>query len=215
MRLNDNSLWTLKPVESIENLLKIFTPFATHSSENTERVENLRFESSDGLSVVLLTAGSINVYRTSDNLLYATATAPFILGMYGSLYQYKIYRFQLNENSNFKTIPLKKCLSLVLEHNALKDLIRHQAYLSDYATSRSALLINKSAYEIVRGLLYEIRKLPADIRLKTSVINYIISRSNLAKSGVDSILSALRKGGYIHMDRGKLVSVLRTLPQKY
>jgi hypothetical protein len=48
-----------------------------------------------------------------------------------------------------------------------------------------------------------------------SVANYILDRSNLARSGVMKILAALRVGEFVDIQRGKLIKVLKKFPSDY
>lgn len=82
-------------------------------------------------------------------------------------------------------------------------------------SSRDNLLINKNSYQIVCGLLLELYQYPLEKRLKMSVANYILDRSNLARSGVMKILAALRVGEFVDIQRGKLIKVLKKFPSDY
>ena len=46
------------------------------------------------------------------------------------------------------------------------------------------------------------------------VMNYIHQRTRISRSVVAEVLAALRKGGYIEMNKGKLVAINR-LPSEY
>ena len=87
--------------------------------------------------------------------------------------------------------------------------------MSDIQAKGGNLLINSTAYEIVSTLLMELADVPEEKRLKISVANYIIDRSNLARSGVMKILSELRIGGYIDINYGKLICVNKRFPTVY
>lgn len=206
-----------EPVKNEAAIVKLINIFKQNAKDVDIEPEGKDFEFVENgeLLVLLLCEGKMDIYKTSDNLLYASATAPFILGIEGSLYRYNHYRFRLHHHCVVKTLTLKHCVELISAHNLIKTVLDYQAYLNDYTASRIELLVNRTAYEIVRGLLYEIEKLPYEIRIKTSIINYIKYRSNLSKTGIVSIISALRKGGYIEVCRGKMISISRKLPKKY
>ncbi|QLK63752.1 hypothetical protein GE278_23190 (plasmid) [Enterobacteriaceae bacterium Kacie_13] len=61
-------------------------------------------------------------------------------------------------------------------------------------------------------LRLELNQYPFEKRIKISVANYILDRSNLARSGVMKILAALRVGEFVDIQRGKLISVLKKFP---
>lgn len=52
-------------------------------------------------------------------------------------------------------------------------------------------------------------------RAKLSVADYILQRSNLARSGVMKVLADLRFGGYIDIQHGKLIKILNSFPRNY
>ncbi|MFU0892663.1 helix-turn-helix domain-containing protein, partial [Kluyvera sichuanensis] len=53
-----------------------------------------------------------------------------------------------------------------------------------------------------------------DIRSRMGVLSYIQQRTRISRSVIAEVLSALRKGEYIEMEKGKLVSITR-LPTHY
>lgn len=52
------------------------------------------------------------------------------------------------------------------------------------------------------------------LRARVGVMNYIHQRTRISRSVVAEVLAALRKGGYIEMNKGKLVGINR-LPSEY
>ena len=53
-----------------------------------------------------------------------------------------------------------------------------------------------------------------ELRSRIGVMNYIHQRTRISRSVVAEVLAALRKGGYIEMNKGKLVAINR-LPSEY
>ncbi|WP_413531020.1 helix-turn-helix domain-containing protein [Rahnella inusitata] len=206
-----------EPVKNEAAIIKLINIFKRNAKDVDIEAEGKDFDFVENgeLLVLLLCEGKIDIYKTSDNLLYACAMAPFILGIEGSFYRYDFYRFRLHHHCIVKTLTLNQCIELISAHDLIKTVLNYQAYLNDYTASRIELLVNRTSYEMVRGLLYELERLPHETRIKTSIINYIKYRSNLSKSGIVSIISTLRKGGYIEVCRGKLISISRKLPKKY
>ncbi|WP_227549855.1 helix-turn-helix domain-containing protein, partial [Klebsiella quasipneumoniae] len=48
-----------------------------------------------------------------------------------------------------------------------------------------------------------------------SLSAFIIKRTNLSRSYVYQVLAALREGGYITVKKGKLISIDRSIPEKF
>lgn len=205
-----------KPVSAVANLIALFRTVATpvDTSKAVNDLIDLN-KTQMVLPVILLISGEINIHCVSDELLFATTDGPSIFGLQGSAFRFDIYRFSATQGSEIYVLTRDQAIDLVAEQGAIRDLLEYQTYFNDYQSERSNLLINKTAYEIVRALLIELYKVPKEKRLKISVANYILERSNLARSGVMKILADLRSGEYIVIQNGKLISLQRKLPNVY
>ncbi|QBH97627.1 hypothetical protein EKN56_15175 [Limnobaculum zhutongyuii] len=77
-----------------------------------------------------------------------------------------------------------------------------------------AKTINPNNYAFIRLLLIELDQSSDEIKTSVTVASYIIKRSWLSRSYVMLVLSELRKGDYIHMENGKLISIT-SLPERF
>jgi CRP-like cAMP-binding protein len=50
---------------------------------------------------------------------------------------------------------------------------------------------------------------------KEGLANFIIRRTKLSRTHVFRVLADLKEGGYITMEKGKLISIDKTLPEDY
>ena len=76
-------------------------------------------------------------------------------------------------------------------------------------------LIGHNSYEQIRAkLLLSMIDWNEELRSRIGVMNYIHQRTRISRSVVAEVLAALRKGGYIEMNKGKLVAINR-LPSEY
>jgi len=205
----------IKPLDSIQSLMAAFSPYAIEVKGRGKNSELFLCNSDNEMIVLLLIEGVIDCHRKIDNLLFASVEAPGILGLQGSAFRYASYEFTCTQESKILALPLEKAINLIYEHRLLHDLINYQSYLSDYHAQRINILVNRSNYEIICGLIIELDKIPLEKRRKTSLSNYILLRSNLARSGVMAIISALRTGEYIKIENGKLIGILKKFPDKY
>ncbi len=80
--------------------------------------------------------------------------------------------------------------------------------------ARDAQLIGASNYHQIRSTLINMAKWNETLRSRIGVMRYIQQRTKISRSVIAEVLSALRQGNYIQMDKGKLVSITR-LPTKY
>jgi len=204
-----------KPTDAIERLITLFTPTSQPLDTTATAGKIAMQDNQQNMLVILLIKGEIDIFRNVDNLLFANASGPCIFGMQGTAFRFDVYQFRASKDSELRVLTQKEALSLMIENNALNDLVIFQSYFSDYQAHRDNLLINKSTYEIICSFLYELERVPMPQRLKISVANYILERSNLARSGVMKILADLRTGEYVDIQNGKLMSILRKLPKVY
>jgi CRP-like cAMP-binding protein len=81
-------------------------------------------------------------------------------------------------------------------------------------SKRDDVLVARSAYSVVREFLLEIHELITNHNRDINIYDYIQEYTNLARSTIIKILSDLKKGDYIVVEKGKLVS-LSALPERY
>ncbi|WP_199779504.1 helix-turn-helix domain-containing protein, partial [Cronobacter sakazakii] len=70
------------------------------------------------------------------------------------------------------------------------------------------------SYMLVRKSLITLGEMPLESRININASQYITSTTNLSKSYVMKVIQELRKGGYIEIQRGRLITIGK-LPQKY
>lgn len=73
---------------------------------------------------------------------------------------------------------------------------------------------HSNSYEKIKSQLYELMAETKEYRNSVSVEQYIRDKTLLSRSGVMRILSALKNGGYIEIERGILINI-NNLPDKY
>lgn len=80
---------------------------------------------------------------------------------------------------------------------------------------RTAYLTASTAYEVVCNTLHLLEGHPDEIRTELAAVNFVLERTKLSRSIVSKIISDLRAGGYIEVDRGRLIAILRAFPLRY
>lgn len=75
-------------------------------------------------------------------------------------------------------------------------------------------VIRIASYEQIRATLLSMIDWNEELRSRIGVMNYIHQRTRISRSVVAEVLAALRKDGYIEMNKGKLVAINR-LPSEY
>lgn len=202
-----------KPLLILEELISLLLPHSAPLQETRRGSDRLNLYENNELMVALVTGGNVNIYHRPDMMLLATARAPFIFGLQGSLFQYELFKFMPTKDAKISVMPREKALRIVIKHHAFPQLLTYQTFINDYQAHRNNLLINRTSLHIVCGLLEELAKIRPEERHKISVAKYILERSNLARSGVMKIIATLREEGFIIMENGKLIQCVKAFPE--
>lgn len=202
-----------KPLLILDELISLLLPHATPRQGTRRGNDRLDLYENNELMVALVTEGNVNIYHRSDMILLATAHAPFIFGLQGSLFQYELFKLIPAKDAKISVMPREKALKIVIKHHAFPQLLAYQTFINDYQAHRNNLLINRTSLHIVCGLLEELVKIDPEERIRISVAKYVLERSNLARSGVMKIIATLREEGFIIMDNGKLIQCVKAFPE--
>jgi len=210
-----------KPVDDIEQLITCLQPVSLRLTLNKGKSINLITSTNENkyekeCVVILLVKGEIDLWSVvTDRRLVAVFQAPAVFGLMGSSFRNEIYKITPKSGCEVYYLSRDVALDRIAKQGLIREVLSYYSYMSDYQTRSSNLLINRTSYEIVCALLQEINAIPYEKRIKISVINYILVRSKLARSGVAKILSDLRFGGYIEIQYGKLKGILKRFPCVY
>ncbi|KIC99472.1 hypothetical protein PU00_19830 [Hafnia alvei] len=204
-----------KPLESIHRLMTAFVSISKPYLLDSKNIEARLKGKEAGFEVYLLTKGRVDIWREVDNRLVETAFAPSILGLQGSVYRSQHYHLKFPAGAEVSTIPLQAAMEIIELQSLWRDVFYYQGYLNDRQLHHKSLLINSSTYEIVCLFLKDLSHYSDSERAKLSVADYILQRSNLARSGVMKVLADLRFGGYIDIQHGKLIKILNNFPRNY
>lgn len=204
-----------KPLESIHRLMTAFVSISKPYLLDSKNIEARLKGKEAGFEVYLLTKGRVDIWREADNRLVETAFAPSILGLQGSVYRSQHYHLKFPAGAEVSTIPLQAAMEIIELQSLWRDVFYYQGYLNDRQLHHESLLINSSTYEIVCLFLKDLSHYSDSERAKLSVADYILQRSNLARSGVMKVLADLRFGGYIDIQHGKLIKILNNFPRNY
>lgn len=201
----------LKPYTDINKLMNYVLPFTERLTINKGDI--VQYYEADIRQCLVLLSGSVALHRRGDSVVLNSESAPFILGVSSQYCSEHLYARAL-ETSEIARLPMELFNQIVTN----EGLWEHFAKLLIYAVSRvyehCSQIAQLSAYDIIRLQLVELLQEPEAVRLNTTAAAYIKSRTYLSRSGIMRILSELRTGGYIAMQRGVLLDI-HHLPQKY
>lgn len=209
----------LKPEADVKRIIECLLPVASQIvMPESDGVINLKalFKNEGSLPVLLLLKGQINFLRISaGGLLFGSAQAPSVLGLLGSSLRFDTFKYVSVAGSNVHVLTRDEAIDLIHKSGLIREVLDYHAYISDMETKNSNRLINKTTYEMVITLLSDLAELPDEVRLKTSVAQFILDRSKMGRSGMMRILADLRKGEYVDIQNGKLIKILRNFPKVY
>ncbi len=204
----------------MESLLSAFRPVSTSFELAQSNYYHFPLAQSES-GFILLEEGVASVCFAENQLVISTILAPAILGL-------------IDNYGVFNGLPDKRHCSLFAETDLSGRWIAHQAAVNILneknlwqemahiltqrlmvLSMRERELLGVDSYQMVRILLMELAVYSETYRRQINVLRFIQRRTNLSRSRIMSILSELRKGGYIIIHRGVLMTIAQPLPANF
>ncbi|HCI6673228.1 TPA: helix-turn-helix domain-containing protein [Klebsiella quasipneumoniae] len=204
----------------MESLLSAFRPVSTPFELAQSNYYHFPLAQSES-GFILLEEGVASVCFAENQLVISTILAPAILGL-------------IDNYGVFNGLPDKRHCSLFAETDLSGRWIAHQAAVNILneknlwqemahiltqrlmvLSMREQELLGVDSYQMVRILLMELAVYSETYRRQINVLRFIQRRTNLSRSRIMSILSELRKGGYIIVHRGVLMTIAQPLPANF
>lgn len=204
----------------MESLLSTFRPVSTPFELAQSNYYHFPLAQSES-GFILLEEGVASVCFAENQLVISTILAPAILGL-------------IDNYGVFNGLPDKRHCSLFAETDLSGRWIAHQAAVNILneknlwqemahiltqrlmvLSMRERELLGVDSYQMVRILLMELAVYSETYRRQINVLRFIQRRTNLSRSRIMSILSELRKGGYIIIHRGVLMTIAQPLPANF
>lgn len=204
---NDN-----KPLNHIANLILSLQPYAIDTVYPKGSI--IRYTADTTRFCFLLQSGSVALHRRGDGMVLNSETVPFIFGISNQKANEEHMYLRTMDECRIGQIPLIKANEIIAQKNLWESLTNLIIYTTGRIYDHCMAISQMSAYDIIRFQLHELMHEPDSIRLHITAANYIKNRSYLSRSGIMRILSELRTGGYISVNKGILME-LRHLPLKY
>jgi CRP-like cAMP-binding protein len=159
--------------------------------------------------------GEIAISRKYNDVLLGIAQAPFINGLSASMVaQPTEYIYTTQSICTGYYLPSEKVLALLDENQLWREAFAWLTWWHRLAETRDIQLIGSSTYDQIRSTLLTMADWDETLRSRVGVMYYIQRRTGISRSVIAEVLSALRKGNYIVMYKGKLLKVNR-LPFDY
>ena len=193
----------LRPQHEMEKIIS-----ATSGVEERTLKKWQKISTSDSGYIHIIVSGE------SDELCMFTVTGQCIFGL-SSMYYNATHMYGLvRTNTVVRSIKKEVFAQLMTEKNLWPELTKVLSWYICMLSKRDDVLVARSAYSVVREFLYEINDLIVQQQRDINVYDYIQEYTNLARSTIIKILSDLKKGQYIVVEKGRLLN-LTALPEKY
>ena len=162
----------------------------------------------------IVISGEVEIRRVSDELSMFTMRSAGFLGV-SSIYNKASYMYGIARDTTvIRTIRKDEFERLIGEKNLWPQFSQILVWYIGLLSKRDDILVARSAYSVVREFLLEINELIIYQNRDVNVYDYIQEYTNLARSTIIKILSDLKKGHYIVVEKGKLKNIT-SLPERY
>ncbi|HDR2789057.1 TPA: helix-turn-helix domain-containing protein [Enterobacter asburiae] len=199
----------LRPHDEMETIISATSSYEEKTLKKWQKISTV-----DSEYIHVIVSGEVEFRRVSDELCMFTLQGQCIFGLsaifYNSSHMYGLVR----ANTVVRSIKKDDFARLMTEKNLWPELTKVLSWYICLLSKRDDVLVARSAYSVVREFLLEINELIVNHQRDINVYDYIQEYTNLARSTIIKILSDLKKGQYIVVEKGRLIN-MTSLPEKY
>lgn len=181
----------------------------------------LRLSSEKSPSVItLITDGCFGIYHENIDRQIQLCFAPSIMGLVDAYNHYFNIKHTPKHYIRAETpchgfqVPYEQFLEQIKDYSLSEEVIYLLTHRLTIMSANNFETMGVDSYTKIRSLLLEIWLYPEDLRNKINIQQLIQQRTNLSRSRTMRIIHELRKGNYIKVKRGKLIS-LNKLPKTF
>ncbi len=209
------------PQESPLNLLKQPSPYAPELLRKlAEECEFKPYPKGSRFVFILagehmcqfIRKGTISIENLENNLALGIASAPLSLGFTSALSEKLLLRAL--EECEVATVPLETVMERIEEKQLWEITARHMIIVTNKLFIQNEMAAAPTTYDMLCYQLQALAKESESIRQQIAAYQYILDRTHLSRSSVMKMLAALKKGGYIELEQGKLIAI-KHLPARF
>ncbi|MDA3134113.1 helix-turn-helix domain-containing protein [Atlantibacter subterraneus] len=197
-----------KPLSELYRLTDLFTDY-----HKLTRVERFTLIPVKAHTVTLIHGGQFSIIRSSDRLLFEKQTAPALYGLTGNSHTLSYIRIYADTQCHFQLVPLEAFMQRLEDNHSLHLIPAILSWHIESLLYRDEMMMGRNSYQMIKGNILHLNQLDEFMRAKINVADFIVKRTNLSRSIVMKVLSALRAKNYIDVKRGKLLTISQ-LPEK-
>lgn len=209
------------PQESPVSLLKQPSPYAPELLRQLAEEGEFKFYPKGSRFVFIhagehmcqfIRKGTISIENLENNLALGIASAPVSLGFTSALSEKLLLR-ALDE-CEVATVPLETVMARIEDKQLWEIMARHMIIVTNKLFIQNEMAAAPTTYDVLCYQLQALDKESDSIRQQIAAYQYILDITHLSRSSVMKMLAALKKGGYIELEQGKLVAI-KHLPARF
>lgn len=198
-----------RPQVELERIISVTSGYEEKTLKKWQKITT-----ADSGYIHIIISGVVEFRRNSDELCIFTLQGQCIFGLCSIFYNASHMYGQARSNTVVRSIPREEFSRLMTEHGLWAELSMVLSWYVCLMSKRDDVLVARNAYFVIREFLIEINTLITDYNRDINVYDYIQEYTNFARSTIIKILSDLKKGNYIVIEKGRLIT-MNTLPEKY
>ncbi|EGT0662591.1 transcriptional regulator [Citrobacter werkmanii] len=155
-------------------------------------------------NILFLEKGTVSVYRVENDLVTVSISAPAILGLPQMRTEVAGHYLRCDTDCEMWAMSVQNADQLFTAKNLWKqafDILTH--HLQRYF-QREALQSHRTIREQIIEHVKYIWAMEPEVREKTSVYTFILTRNHISRSAIHKVLQELVNDGKITLNRGKL-----------
>lgn len=165
-------------------------------------------------SLYLFADGYFSVIRDIDGLVLSSVRGALVFGIAECMRPRGGWYLKIEETCTARVVPADQAFAIFTQQQLWEPVASILSWFLQIYALREEHLVGVSAYVMVRNKLIELHSLGPELCGNINVADFIQERTQLARSTVMAILGELRRGDYVEIKRGKLVTV-KYLPKEY
>lgn len=202
-----------RPEDSIQRLITVLEPYATPMEVVSRK--RINWEYKDNIQFYIFKSGELSIMRAADGLVIATVYDQNLFGIAESIQPQRSHILRAETECTMLRLDASLAHEIISREGLWKDIAVILSYYTSHFSYRDSVVVQQRTYSIIRGHLFEMNLLPEDLRLRTSILDYIQERTHLSRSSILNVIFALKNGKYIEIKRGGYLLNVISLPEKF
>ena len=180
----------------------------------SSKKQEISFYNNKEKSVFHLISGEIELRSTNSNLIVLNVYAPAIIGLSSIFTSNDLFYINTVTDVELVSIPMSELIETANKKNLWIYISTIMSHYLDVCYLRDSILYQDSVYNVIKNHLEILWRYKRDKLDEISVFDFILNRTPVSRSSLNKVLKDLVSGGYIKMNRGKLVE-MNKLPSGY